>query len=44
MFKGDTQAMAQSTEYQEMQGDLELLEAFVMLWNDWRWYDWQESQ
>ena len=34
LFKGDTQALAQSTEYQEMQGDLELLEAFVMLWSD----------
>jgi len=31
MFKGDTKSMAMSTEFQEMQGNLELLEAFVSL-------------
>ena len=31
MFKGDTKSMAQSTEFQELMGNLELLEAFVSL-------------
>ena len=31
MFKGDTKSMAQSTEFQELMGNIELLEAFVSL-------------
>lgn len=31
MFKGDTKSMAQATEFQELMGNVELLEAFVSL-------------